>query len=273
MKFKLGFIGSGIIAVVLAIMFFSSITIIGQGHAGVIYSRADGVKEETLSQGWHFVPFWKRVTEYPVSTETVKVNEFSVQTKDGKPLKVELSYDYANELEKLPYIYNKFKGQKSEVIQEGWLQTRVKKATLNVFSSYSVLEVFQHQGKINAEIEASMRKLVQQHGFMVDSVTLGSPTPDKQTAKAIQQVVDASQKLEKIEIEKKQSKALAEKRTIDAQGIADADIIEAEGKAKANETLNKSLTDKIIKHEYIKKWDGKEPTTKVNGEAGVMISK
>jgi prohibitin 1 len=243
-----------------------SIEVISQGHAGVVFDRTHGVEDKTLSQGWHLISPFKRVTEYPVSTETVKVGKFNVQTKDGKPLTISLSYDYSNELEKLPYIYNKFKGQDPETIEDGWLQTRIKKAALNVFSRYSVLEVFQNQGKINAEIEQEFRKIVEEHGFIVDSVTLGAPTPDAKTAQAIQAVVDAQQKLEQLQIEKEQAKVAAEKAKIEAEGKAQAKLIQAQADAKANQIINASLTDKLIELKRIEKWDGdKNVTTKVVG--------
>ncbi|MGG3920523.1 prohibitin family protein [Geobacillus thermodenitrificans] len=250
-----------------------SIEVISQGHAGVVFDRTHGVEDKTLSQGWHLISPFKRVTEYPVSTETVKVGKFNVQTKDGKPLTISLSYDYSNELEKLPYIYNKFKGQDPETIEDGWLQTRIKKAALNVFSRYSVLEVFQNQGKINAEIEQEFRKIVEEHGFIVDSVTLGAPTPDAKTAQAIQAVVDAQQKLEQLQIEKEQAKVAAEKAKIEAEGKAQAKLIQAQADAKANQIINASLTDKLIELKRIEKWDGdKNVTTKVVGsDANVIV--
>ena len=250
-----------------------SIEVVSQGHAGVVFDRTHGVEDKTLSQGWHLISPFKRVTEYPVSTETVKVGKFNVQTKDGKPLMISLSYDYSNELEKLPYIYNKFKGQDPETIEDGWLQTRIKKAALNVFSRYSVLEVFQNQGKINAEIEQEFRKIVEGHGFIVDSVTLGAPTPDAKTAQAIQAVVDAQQKLEQLQIEKEQAKVAAEKAKIEAEGKAQAKLIQAQADAKANQIINASLTDKLIELKRIEKWDGdKNVTTKVVGsDANVIV--
>lgn len=267
-KFGAGLVGAGVLT--LGILGAMSVEVIGQGHAGVVYNRSHGIEEKALPQGWHFVPFWERVTEYPISTETVKGTEFSVQTKDGKPLTVQVSYDYSNELEKLPSIYNKFKGQNSETIQDGWLQTRLKKATLNVFSKYSVLEVFQHQGEINAEIESEFRKLVEKTGFIVDSVTLGAPTPDAKTAEAIQAVVDAQQKLEQMEIEKKQASVQAEKAKIEAKGKADAKKIEADGIAEANKTIKQSLTKDLIEYNTIEKWDGKLP--QVTGGSTPMVT-
>ncbi|MED3470415.1 hypothetical protein BLX06_33040 [Bacillus cereus] len=258
MKKKMGAIIVGIGLVIVVGLTAMSVKVIEQGHAGVVYNRSTGVEKETLGQGWHLVSPFKRVTEYPVSTETVRVKNFNVQTKDGKPLAVSLSYDYANELEKLPKIYNKFKGQSPDVIENGWLQTRIKKATLHVFSKYSVLEVFQHQGEINAAIEKEFRGMVDDTGFMVDSVTLEAPKPDENTAKAIQGVVDAQQQLEKLEIEKKQAIVAAER-----------DIEEAKGKAQANEILKQSLSPEIVEMKKIEKWDGKLP--QVSGGATPFV--
>lgn len=270
MKLKIGAFLTGVGLLVVAVLLFMSVTVIGQGHAGVVYNRSHGIEETPIGQGWHLVKPWERVTEYAVSTETVKGGDFSVQTKDGKPLTVQISYDYMNELEKLPAIYNKFKGQKSEVIEEGWMQTRLKKAALSVFSQYSVLEVFQSQGEINAQIETAFKESVEPTGFLVDSVTLGAPTPDAKTAEAIQAVVDASQKLEQLEIEKEQAKAEAAKLREKATGEADAMKIKADAEAKANETIRKSITKELTDYKSIEKWDGKLP--QVTGGSTPMVT-
>lgn len=263
MKTRIGAIVVGALLLIGLILLMMSITVVPQGHAGVVYNRAHGVEEKALPQGWKIVGPTERVTDYPISTETVKVKKFNVQTKDGKPLKVSMSYDYMNELEKLPYIYNKFKGQEPDVIEAGWLQTRIKKAALNTFSKYSVLEVFQNQGKINGEIETAFRKAIAEHGFVIDSVTLGAPTPDAATAKAIQAVVDAQQQLKALEIEKEKAIVTADKAKIEAEGKANAAIEIARGNAEsvrmaaaataeANKKIAASLTPEVLKYEEMK---------------------
>ena len=83
---KIGSISVGGFIVVCIIALILSITVIPQGHAGVVYKRSSGVQDTTLSQGWRLTSPMDRVTAYPISTETVKVNAFNMQTKDGKPL-------------------------------------------------------------------------------------------------------------------------------------------------------------------------------------------
>lgn len=269
-KFKMGGAIFGVTIILIIIALAMSITVIPQGHAGVVYKRDSGVQDTTLNQGWRLVSPMDRVTAYPVSTETVSVTAFNVQTKDGKPLVIEMQYDYSNQLEQLPYIYNKFKGQDADTIEAGWLQSRVKKASLNVFSQYSVLEVFQKQGEINAQIQESFTAMVEEHGFSVDSLTLGAPQPDENTMAAIQAVVDASQKLEQLEIEKKQAKAEAEKRIETSKGEAEAIRIKSEADAIANKLLQESLSPELVEYKALEKWDGKLPT--VTGGSTPMVT-
>lgn len=75
---------------------------ISAGHAGVVFNKMDGgIQQETLDQGWHVVAPWKRVTEYPVSTELAYYidgthedrkdvdDSIVIGTKDGKTIKVD----------------------------------------------------------------------------------------------------------------------------------------------------------------------------------------
>ena len=55
-----------------------------------------------------------------------------------------------------------------------------------------------------------------------------------------------------------------------AKAEAEAKKIAAEAEAKANETISKSLTDKIIEKIYADAWDGKLPSV-VGGEGGYML--
>jgi regulator of protease activity HflC (stomatin/prohibitin superfamily) len=260
---------------------FSFTETIKQGHVGVIYSRSHGVESQTLGQGLHFVNPMVRITEYPVSTETVNVTE-NVSTKDGKPLSVKITYEYKNDVTKLPSVYNKFRGQSPEAIEESWLKARLNEATLQVTSQYTVLEVFQNHEKIRTEIQKVFSNDIKQYGFIVEKVNFGTPTPDQQTANAIQQVVNAQQGLEQLRIEKDKAQLQAEKSKIEAEGKAQADIAQAEGEAKsteikaqatakANQQIQATLTPEVIEYQKVNRWDGKNSSTVLGGQ-GVNVN-
>lgn len=233
--------------IVALILWFNFTETINQGHVGVVYSRGTGVQEQTLSQGLHFVKPWERITEYPVSTETVTYKGLSLATKDGKPLEVDITYDYLNDVEKTPYIYDKFKGQEPKTIEENWLKSRLRDSALEVTSKYTVLEVFQNREAISKEIEALFVENVGKHGFIVENVVFGTPVADDSTSKAIQAVVDKQQELEALKIDQQKAEVTAETKRIEAQGQAEAEIEKARGQAEANKLIQKSITPELLK--------------------------
>lgn len=241
------------------VLIIASIEVIPQGHVGVKYSRSVGIEKDTLPQGWHIISPALRVTAYPVSTDTVENKGIAISTRDGKPLTLEVTYDYHNEVNDLPAIYNKFKGSKPKVIEDSWLKSRLKQSIAAVTSKYTILEVFQNLEKIRVEIQNQFTQNVGSTGFIIENVTLGNPEPDEQTKQAIQQVVNAQQELERLEIEKKQAVVKAEKEIESAKGDAEAKRIRAEGDAKSNEILKASLTPEVIKMRITEKWDGHLP--------------
>jgi prohibitin 1 len=230
----------------LTIGWFSFTETIKQGHAGVVFSKSSGVQEETLPQGFTVVNPLHKITEYPVSTETITYKELPLATVDGKPLNVDITIEYFNNVEKLPYIYNKFKGQKPEAIEQNWLKSRAKDSALEVTSKYTILEVFQNREAIKTEILERFAKDVKSHGFEIENVVFGTPQPDENTQKAIQAVVDAQQDLEKLKIDKEKATQIAEKQKIEAQGIAEAEIEKAKGTAEANRLIQQSITPELL---------------------------
>jgi prohibitin 1 len=238
--------------VILVTGWFAFTETISQGHAGVVFSKSSGVQEETLPQGFTFVNPLHKITEYPVSTETITYEKLPLATVDGKPLDVDITIEYFNNVEKLPYIYNKFKGQKPEAIEQNWLKSRAKDSALEVTSKYTILEVFQSREEIKTEILKHFSEDVKNHGFEIENVVFGTPQPDENTQKAIQAVVDAQQDLEKLKIDKEKAKEVAERQLIEAQGTAQAEIEKARGTAESNRIVSESITEQVLKMEEVK---------------------
>lgn len=266
-------IGAGAIFLMLLVYFGASATTIKQGDAGVVYNRNGGIEDKTLGQGLHFI--WnpmKKVTKYNISTKNVESPEMSLATKDGKPLTVDITYDYASDVERLPYIFNKFKGAKPEAIEESWMKARLKDSALSVTSKYTILDVFQKREEIRKEIQETFTESVGKHGFIVENVVFGTPKPDANTENAIQEVVNRQQELEALKIEKAKAKEIAEKKLIDAKGESDAEIEKARGVSKSNEIIDKSITPQLLKKMEMEARQ-KHGWVEINGAGGVMVDK
>ena len=279
----IGSIGIGFVFIVLLIFGYSCTYKVDPGYAGVIYSMDGGIETETLGQGFHVVAPWKKVIEYPVSTETVyytknnddgdekKDNSINVNTKDGKQVNVSVTYAYHMDEVQLPSVFEKFRGQKSEVIEAGYMKNEMYQAINEITSQYSLMElVGDKRPQINEAILDKVRKSLEPYGVVIETFNLSDVVPDEQTKEAIQAVVNAQNALEKAKVEKEQAEVDAEKARVAAKGKADAELIEAEGTAAANAKLQESLTPLIVEQRKLDKWDGKLPGI-VAGDSNLLI--
>ena len=278
-----GSIGIGFVFIVLLIFGYSCTYKVDPGYAGVIYSMDGGIETETLGQGFHVVAPWKKVIEYPVSTETVyytksnddgdekKDNSINVNTKDGKQVNVSVTYAYHMDEVQLPSVFEKFRGQKSEVIEAGYMKNEMYQAINEITSQYSLMElVGDKRPQINEAILDKFRNSLEPYGIVIETFNLSDVVPDEQTKEAIQAVVNAQNALEKAKVEKEQAEVDAEKARVAAKGKADAELIEAEGTAAANAKLQESLTPLIVEQRKLDKWDGKLPGI-VAGDSNLLI--
>ncbi|MCR8641393.1 SPFH domain-containing protein [Paenibacillus sp. N1-5-1-14] len=280
-KFSIGGIFLGALLFIGVIFGFMSVTKIEAGFAGVVYNTNGGIEEQTLNQGWHVVAPWKKVTEYPVSTETVFLSKtphegskgdesFNVSTKEGKQVSLDVRYAYHMDAEKLPHIFTKFRGANVSTIEGGYLKNTVQATVQSVTSEYPVLEIYGvKRDEITAKVSKELTTALGKEGITIETFAFGEIRPDENTLKAIQDNVNAQQQLATLEIQKKQAEATADKQRIEAKGVADSELIKAQGVAKANETLKQSLTPELIQMEIAKKWDGRLPT--VSGGNTPMI--
>lgn len=282
-KMSLGLVGIGVGLIVFIVLLINCTYKINPGYAGVVYNMNGGIESETLGQGFHIVAPWCKVTEYPISTETVYYtknnddgessvdNSINVNTKDGKQVNVSVTYAYHMDEMNLPRVFEKFRGQDDEYIEKGYMKNEMYQAINEVTSQYSLMDlVGDKRPQINEEILNKFRTALNECGIIIETFNLSDVVPDEQTKAAIQNVVNAQNALEQAKIEKQKAEVEAEQARIAAKGKADAKLIEAEATAKANEKLQESLTPLIIQQRMIDKWDGNLP--KINGGSDLLLN-
>lgn len=258
---------------------------IAPGMAGVQYSMDGGIVSETLGQGYHIVWPWRKVVEYPVSTEVVyynvakdgaqssneeKDNGIDISTKDGKTVHVSVTYAFHMDEDKLPEVFTKFRGQSIEKIEAGYMKSELLRCINEVTAKYNLMDVVGEQRQtINNEVFQRLKESLGEFGVIVETLNISDAKPDTATAEAIQKVIDAQNKLQQATIEKQTAEQEAEKRVIEAKGKADAARIEAEGIAAANDLVRKSLSPELVKQHAVDKWDGKLPH--VSGADNILL--
>ena len=135
-----GVIG-GVIVVGAAAWAVLAGTYVGQGEVGVVYSMNGGVKEDTLSPGFHFVGPFDKVSDYPVaqqqlvlSNNAADFNEEKLESDthvdapaDGGMVKMNMTINYNFIPERVTDLYERFNGMDGEEI----VQSKVKNSILD----------------------------------------------------------------------------------------------------------------------------------------------
>lgn len=226
-----------------------SLTKIDNGNVGIVYSPNGGVKDEALSQGFHFVGLLDRVNEYPTKLRTVDAKNLTVSTKDGKNINIDLSYSYKIDASKVTSIYKTFGSVPVEELEKGYLERRLLESARKVVSKYNLLDIYGEDAtQATLEINQDYEKRVAKYGFIVSDTTLGAPKADEKTQEAIDERVKVAQENQKKKLELENDKIDAQRKQVQAEGEATKKQIDAEAEARANKVIANSITDELIRN-------------------------
>ena len=303
---KKGTIGAAVFAFLLVagiICGFLCLEKIPTGYVGVVYSAMNGVEDEYLTEGWHFVAPTKKITEYSVGIEqsyltaenkgdSKEDESFATPTADGKSLKVDLEFSYKFDQVMITDTFTMFKGQSGATVKDTFIKPKIKAWTQEVTAQYPVTDVFgDKRQELNEALDVYLKGKFAPYGIIIDTVNFTSITVDSETEAAIQKKVNAQQELElaqiesqtaQVQAEKEKKVALvqaekdketavinAEKARIKAEGEAEALRIKAEAEAEANRVIAASLTSELIDKIKYEQWNGELP--QVSGGATPII--
>lgn len=274
-----GKIGAVIVAavIILAIIICMLCTTrVPAGYVAVQYSMNGGVKDKVLTQGWHIVPPTVKTTKYTVGIEQSYLTKdekgdsedndrFTASSAEGKAIDIDLTFTYQYKPEDVTGVFTRFKGQSGEEVKNSFIKPNIISWSKEVLAKYNVADIIgAEKENVNKAITSYVAKKFEPYGITVSNVTLINVGVDKKTREAINNKIAAQQNAE---TQKIKNKTKVDKAKSDAEAME----IEAKAEAKANKMVRESLTDEIIKQQYIEKWDGKLPTTNA-GKNDFIIS-
>lgn len=265
-----------IIAGIIVVVLSTSIVIIPTGYTGVRTTMGQ-IDKNTVATGFNMkIPFVQSVKkvnnkqqEYKTDTEIKIWSETKSRTAvyyQGVTVTYTINPNYS------AWIYANITNYTDTLITESLIGSALKTASKTLTDEEAT-----NRGVIEKlaveELQKSLNDKYQKEVVKINKITIANADFDKEYNKAVAAKQEAQLAYEKQAIENKKAiekaTADAEAKKIKAQGEADANIIAAEGEKKANDTLNKSLNDKIIKNKAIEKWNGELP--KVTSESGVLV--
>jgi prohibitin 1 len=236
--------------VVLLILAGSPIKVIPAGHVGVkdLFGR---VSTDVLSPGVRLVIPFTRVIKMSIKTQEVKETA-EVPSKEGLMMDLEGSLLYRLDPEKADDIYRTI-GKDYEDIA---VHPQIRSAIREITASYEAKVLYSaERERIARETLELFKKLAGDRGIIAEAVLLRKIGLPDIVANAIQEKLRREQEAEQMKFVLQKEQQEAERKRIEAQGIADFQRIVAAGISpallewkgiEATEKLAQSQNSKVV---------------------------
>lgn len=263
MKAKIVGVIIGLAVVIGAGYCAMSLTRVGQGEVGVVYSMNGGVQDKTLSPGFHFVGPFDKVEDYPVaqqqlilSNNSADFNEDELEQDthvdapaDGGMVKMNMTINYNFIPERVTDLYERFNGMNGEEIVQSKVKNSILAYIKEVTPQFSVMDIYSDKrAEVGQAITEYLNgKLNDEYGIEVSSALIIDVQLDEELQAKVQAKEQAKQDAEKAELDKQTAIAQGEAAKAKAEADAQVTITNAQAEAEANRLKSESITDELIR--------------------------
>ena len=249
----------GIVAlIVIGVMASAAVQIVDSGHRGVLlHWNAVDVTLPPLDEGLHFVvPFQDTVVNMEVRT-LLFVKGTSAASKDLQTVTTEVTVNYHPDPESINILYKEVGLNYQNRIIAPAVEEVVKQVTAN----YNAEELITKRPLVKSDIEQEITKRLNVYNLITEVISITDFQFSSLFSSAIESKVEAEQKALKAENDLRRIEVEARQRAAQAEGLAAANIAEANGEAEAIKIINAALAQNPAYLEWLKTqaWDGKLP--------------
>jgi prohibitin 1 len=213
-------------------------TVISAGHIGVV-DVFGNVSPNALKAGIQFVNPMARVVQ--MSIQTVEGKEtMDVPSKEGMTMQLEMSVLYHLDPEKAAQVYREVGLDYEKTI----IETNFRSVARGVTASFEAKALYtSEREQVTQLITVDLQKLLGPRGIIIESTPMRKLTLPTKLLNSIEEKLSADQESQRMQFVLTKEKQEAERKRIEAQGIADFQAIVTLG-----------ITDKLLQ------WKGIEAT-------------
>lgn len=232
------------------LIFANPFTVVPAGHVGV-KDFFGIVSPNVLPPGVRLVLPFTRVVKFSVRTQEIK-EVAEVPSKEGLIMSLEVSLLFRLDAARAPEVYRTVGQGYPEVVVEPQFRSAIREIT----ASYEAKALYSaERERIAQEIFHLFRKLTSDRGVVAEQVLLRKIGLPPVVANAIQEKLRREQEAEQMKFILLKEQQEAERKRIEAQGIADFQRIVAQGISaqllewkgiEATEKLANSQNTKIV---------------------------
>ncbi len=231
-------IGFLVVALIAVLQFW---TVIPAGHVGVI-DFFGNVSDRTLYPGVNFVNPMANVIKFDARTQELK-ETMNVPSKEGLSVELEISLLYSLSFENANKIYKSV----GEDYVDKILVPQFRSVVRGVTASYDARALYTaERERLAKQMESELTKLVGPRGITIESAPLRSIILPSGLTASIEEKLKAEQESQRMQFILQRETQEAERKRIEAKGIADF-----------QEIVSKGISEQLLK------WKGIEATEKL----------
>jgi len=245
-------IGYLIIGIIILIFAWGSFVIVPAGHRGVVLWWGS-VEKRVMGEGLNFkVPIAERVIKVDVRVQPHPFKEIDAASKEYQMVKLTGMMNFHIDPSYVNILYQKVGLDFANKVIDPAFNDFVKEVVPN----YPITEILPKREEIRKRAMTKLGENLSRYHIIVDDIYISNIRFSPEYEKAIEAKQVAQQQVETQRQILAQREIEAQQKVVTARGEAEAILVVAQGQAKANEVLSRSLSPMLVQYKSIEKWNG-----------------
>ncbi len=258
-------IGTFIVVGIILILAWSTFVIIPAGHRGVVLWWGS-VENRIMGEGLNFiVPIAERVIKVDVRVQPHPFREIDASSKEYQNVKMTGMMNFHIDPAYVNDLYQKVGLDFADKVIDPAFNDFVKE----VVPTYPIGEILPKREEIRKRAMTKLGDNLARYHIIVDDIYFANIRFSQEYEGAIEAKQVAQQQVETQKQVLAQREIEAQQKVATAKGDAESILVVAQGQAKANDALSRSITPILVQYKGIEKWNGLLP--QVSGGAVPFI--
>ena len=254
-----------IVLVILFIVSWSSFAIVPAGHRGVVLWLGS-VEKRVMGEGLNFkVPIAETVIKVDVKVQPHPFKEIDASSKEYQNVKMTGMMNFHIDPTYVNDLYQKVGLDFADKVIDPAFNDFVKE----VVPTYPIGEILPKREEIRKRAMTKLGDNLARYHIIVDDIYFANIRFSPEYEGAIEAKQVAQQQVETQRQVLAQREIEAQQKVASAKGEAESILVVAQGQAKANDALSRSISPILVQYKGIEKWNGVLP--QVSGGALPLI--
>jgi regulator of protease activity HflC (stomatin/prohibitin superfamily) len=248
-------LGILILLFLFILLIWGSFVIVPAGHRGIVLWWGS-VEMRVMGEGLNFkVPMAERVIKVDVRVQPHPFKEIDAASKEYQMVKLTGMMNFHIDPAYVNILYQKVGHDFANKVIDPAFNDFVKEVVPN----YPITEILPKREEIRKRAMGKLGDNLARYHIIVDDIYISNIRFSPEYEKAIEAKQVAQQQVETQRQVLAQREIEAQQKVVTAKGEAESILVVAQGQAKANEVLARSISGILVEYKGIEKWNGVLP--------------